>query len=212
MNTKNVILLSTTLVCIVQLILRFFMAENLNYSFLIWNLFLAWVPYLISSRLISLRKDSYSATTILPIFISWLLFFPNAPYIITDFIHLHHTQQVPLWFDLLLLTSFAWNGMLLAFLSLRDIHQFLNQFLKENTTWCIIIGILFLSGYGIYLGRIERWNSWDIVTNPMNLMIHIIKTLIDFQLFIKAMSITLFFGMFMTGIYLTVYFFQLKKQ
>jgi uncharacterized membrane protein len=100
---------------------------------------------------------------------------------------------------------------MLAYFSLRDIHQFLNRFFKENYTWALVIFILFLSGYGIYLGRIERWNSWDILTNPMNLVIHIIKTMIEYKLLIQAMSITLVFGVFMSGIYVTLYAFQPKK-
>jgi uncharacterized membrane protein len=211
MSIRNLILLSTTIVCCIELGVRIVVASNFNYLFLIWNLFLAWVPYLLSTRLFAIRSEFYKNSSIIALFLTWLVFFPNAPYIITDLIHLRSKPPVPLWFDLILLISFIWNGMMLAYFSLRDIHQFLNRFFKENYTWALVIFILFLSGYGIYLGRIERWNSWDILTNPMNLVIHIIKTMIEYKLLIQAMSITLVFGVFMSGIYVTLYAFQPKK-
>jgi uncharacterized membrane protein len=212
MSTRNLILLGTTFVCCLELGVRIIVSSNFNYLFLVWNLFLAWVPYILSTRLLAIRPEFYKNSSIVALFLSWLVFFPNAPYIITDLIHLRSKPPVPLWFDLILLISFVWNGMMLAYFSLRDVHQFLNRFFKEKYTWALVIFIMFLSGYGIYLGRIERWNSWDILTNPMNLVIHIFKTMIEYQLFIQAMSITLVFGIFMSGIYVTLYAFQLKKQ
>lgn len=212
MTLKNKILIATTLVCSIEIAIRCFWSHQLSYLFLMWNLLLAWIPYLLSNYIQTLSIEYTRRTKTLGLFFTWFVFFPNAPYIITDFIHLGSKPPVPLWFDLILLTSFAWNGMLLGYFSLRTIHQLLNQLFKPQVAWLLVIGILFFAGYGIYLGRIERWNSWDVVTNPMNLLIHVIKTVVDFNLFLKAFGITLFFGVFMIGIYLSIYFFQTKKQ
>src|SRR5687767_13354522 len=91
------------------------------YIFLASNLFLAWLPFMISNRLSSSQKlrnwQSYCLLSL------WLLFFPNAPYIITDFLHLKERDPVPLWYDVLLLFSASFNGLMLGFLSVQNIDK-----------------------------------------------------------------------------------------
>src|SRR5690606_20092531 len=100
----------------------------------------------------------------------WLLFFPNAPYIITDLIHLNTRFNPSVWSDTLLLFTCALAGLAAGLYSLHIIHKVLDSFFKSFTSWIIVGTSLVLSGFGIYLGRVQRWNSWDLFTDPITLM------------------------------------------
>ncbi len=86
------------------------------FLFLVWNLFLALIPFAISTYLVS--KPEISKVRLFLWATVWLLFLPNAPYIVTDLVHLKLHNPFWGWFDVLLLVSFAINGLLLYFLSL----------------------------------------------------------------------------------------------
>jgi uncharacterized membrane protein len=96
----------------------------------------------------------------------WLLFFPNAPYLVTDFLHLVEREPVPIWYDILMLATFAWTGVLLGFASLRAIQTIVADHLGQFASWLFVSGSLGLGGLGIYLGRFSRWNSWDVFSEP----------------------------------------------
>jgi uncharacterized membrane protein len=133
-----------------------------SFLFLVWNLFLAWIPLLVSQIMSHYKKG------FLWIFLGgiWLLFFPNAPYILTDLLHFKSRVHVPAWYDLLLLISFALTGFLLGIQSLTIVVK---QVTEKFSSWHATIFIplvCFLSGFGVYLGRFERWNSWDLFTRP----------------------------------------------
>lgn len=95
---------------------------------------------------------------------SWLLFFPNAPYILTDLFRLRLKSSMPIWFDLILILSFAWTGLLFGFLNLWDIEKILQNFIKRTYVIIISVVLLFIGSFGIFVGRFLRWNSWDIVS------------------------------------------------
>jgi uncharacterized membrane protein len=139
-----------------------------NY-FLIWNLILGLVPLglaYISFVYYFMRKRKIDIILILIIFF-WLLFFPNAPYIVSDFIHLKPKKGIPIWFDILLFYSFSWNGMLSGIMSLRLIQIIIQDKFNVFIGWMIIILIMSLASFGIYLGRFYRWNSWDVLNDPI---------------------------------------------
>jgi uncharacterized membrane protein len=102
----------------------------------------------------------------------WLLFLPNAPYIITDLLHLKSNTQVPIWFDSILIFSFALAGLLTGLFSLYLAHRMIDRLFNEIIGWLSIVACVGLTGFGVYLGRIERWNSWDLFTHPVRLIIH----------------------------------------
>lgn len=135
--------------------------------YLIWNLFLAWVPYLISLYFI---KKETSIKKFIPLFIFWILFFPNAPYLITDSIHIISSPESFIWYDSLLFFFFGWIGLLLGMISLFHIHQYFKNHLSVLISEIIIFAICFISSFGVYLGRFERWNSWDFFLQPLNLI------------------------------------------
>ncbi len=141
-----------------------------SFIFLVWNLFLAWVPYLISLMLEGVDRH-FSSRGITGLFLMcWLCFLPNAPYILTDLLHLKVRSGIPLWYDLMLILSFAWTGLILGYLSLNEVQHFFQKRMGNGISWLLTVAIIALSGFGIYLGRFLRWNSWDVLTNPFQLL------------------------------------------
>ena len=162
------LLLSFALIAVRVLITR-----NLLFVFLLWNLFLAAIPFGLSAAL-HLAGRRTPARLLLPVGLVWLLFFPNAPYLVTDLFHLEPRPGVPYWYDLALIMSCAWNGLMLAFASLLDMHALVRQRLGLVAGWAFVTVALGLSAFGVYLGRYLRYNSWDILSNPFTLFYDIV--------------------------------------
>jgi uncharacterized membrane protein len=139
------------------------------FAFLVWNLFLAYLPYGVS-QYIAQKGERMSLIPILLFLIGWLLLIPNAFYIITDLFHLEHRDPIPLWYDLALLMAYAWNGLIVGVLSVRQIEQFLLKKWKHANEWFFVIPVMALNALGIYIGRYLRFNSWDVITNPLQLI------------------------------------------
>ncbi|MEW6441216.1 MAG: DUF1361 domain-containing protein [bacterium] len=160
------ILLSTVLACGFYLF-RVFYSYNLYYKNLIWNLFLAWLPYGCSILAAYLYRLHPARSWIL-LFPGalWLIFFPNAPYMVTDFYHLQHRPPVPLWYDIGLIAAFAWTGCFLAVASLRTMQSLVQEFFGRIAGWLFVVMTLAGSGVGVYLGRFRRFNSWDLLLHP----------------------------------------------
>jgi uncharacterized membrane protein len=156
---------------------RVIVARNsVIYRNLVWNLFLAWLPYFFSIWAAASERLSPGKWWLLLIpGVLWLIFFPNAPYLMTDFLHLENRPPIPLWYDILLITSYAWSGLFLAIGSLRTMQLLIKKYLGGLVSWVFVTVALGLSGLGIYLGRFERWNSWDLILQPRRIL-HDIKT------------------------------------
>lgn len=153
--------------CCAVLGVRIWISGHLNYVFLLWNLFLALIPLGISLALGRVRRRVIA----FPLLAVWMLFFPNAPYILTDLIHLtpHNYNHVPIWLDLVMLLSFALVALGFGFQSLRLVQRWLAEHCSRAASWFAVIASLGLSGFGVYLGRFLRWNSWDIIRAPERL-------------------------------------------
>jgi uncharacterized membrane protein len=139
---------------------------SIDFRFLVWNLVLAWIPLLLSLGVYDAYRRGRSLLWVAPMIVLWLLFLPNAPYIVTDFVHLSASSRAPLWFDGVELSAFAWTGMLLGFVSLYLVHAVLRDRYGAPFGWSAVLFVLALSGVGVYLGRVKRWNSWDLLTQP----------------------------------------------
>lgn len=153
------------------LALRLDWSERASYAFLTWNLFLAGGPYALSLAarlLMAWRLDR--GWLLAPLALGWLALFPNAPYLLTDFIHLRQRPVVPLWFDAALLALFAATGWLMGLLSLEVWKEWLERRWGRARAWAFVAVTSVLCGYGIYLGRVERWNSWDVLAEPRRLL------------------------------------------
>ena len=166
MKKTNLTLLLNPAVAITLVILRMLYTGGWSYFFLIWNLFLAWLP--LGFAWLAQRPTQHPRTQILWGLL-WLLFLPNAPYLVTDLIHLHSTS-VPRWYDALMLFSFAQNGLLLTLASLSLVQTAVSRHLNKQLSWLFAILALALSGIGVTMGRFLRWNSWDIFTSPISLL------------------------------------------
>ncbi len=145
---------------------NFFITKKGTYIFLLWNLFLAWIPYLSALALKPIYNKTNSKTILFSILMIWLFFFPNAPYIITDFVHLRQRFNIPIWYDILMLFSFAGTGLVLGLLSLMEVEKFISDHYSKTMGRLIVSLSIPLCGFGIWMGRFQRWNSWDIVSRP----------------------------------------------
>ena len=138
----------------------------LDFRFLVWNLILAWIPLILALGAYDAYRRGRGLLWLSPALGLWLLFLPNAPYIVTDFVHLSASSRAPLWFDGIEVSAFAWTGMLLGFVSLYLVHAVLRHQFGTLLGWGAVLFVLALSGAGVYLGRVKRWNSWDLLTQP----------------------------------------------
>jgi uncharacterized membrane protein len=173
-----------------------------TYGFMIWNLILAWIPYLCSlwAAVVARRYPWWG----LPIpALLWLLFLPNAPYMVTDFLHLHHRPPVPVWYDSILLTSFAWTGCYLAVASLRIMQALVDNHLGQRASWAFVGVTLVLTGFGIYLGRFLDWNSWDLFTRPGGVLSDVLPRLLNPLDHPRTYGVTILFAAFLFVFYVT---------
>lgn len=138
-------------------------SPDLLFLFLGWNLILAWVPLGLLYLLPYFPRKRWLQGAILT---AWLLFFPNAPYLMTDLIHLRVRPGIPLWFDALLLFTFAYLGLILGIRALEGLRSYLREHYSRSWANAFTFATLLLSGLGIYLGRVLRWNSWDALLHP----------------------------------------------
>lgn len=146
---------------------RIYISHERTHFFLMWNLFLAWIPYVCALWIGSLQRAQARAWHYALPLLLWLLFFPNATYLVTDFYNLSEFASVPLWYDIGLFSACAWSGLLLAVASLMIVQGLVKQYLGGFVSWLFVLLVVALNGLGIYLGRFMRWNSWDVFTDPI---------------------------------------------
>jgi uncharacterized membrane protein len=161
-------LLFSTAVFAALLGLRVARTHQPDHLHLLWNLFLAWLPFLAALAAYNLhkRRSRLGWPVIGACALAWLLFFPNAPYVITDLGHLYPREGVPFWYDLVLVISFVWTGFLLGMASLYLMQTLVRHTAGTVAGWVFVFGVAGLSSFGVYLGRFLRWNSWDVLLRP----------------------------------------------
>jgi uncharacterized membrane protein len=194
----------TTAFCIVLVMIRMQWSGSIRYAFLVWNLFLAWIPFILSVLISQLKKENKSILIQVLLFLVWLIFFPNSPYLLTDLFHLQQKNGIPLWFDLVVIMSFAWNGLLLGFASLFEIQRFLRSHFSSAKVDIFIMFLMILCSFGIYLGRFPRWNSWDVLNNPIALAADILQMLLHPANNTRMIGVTFFFSLFLIAAYWTL--------
>src|SRR6266550_7686516 len=199
-----------TIVCLGLFALRVVHSHRFTYRYLIWNLVLAWLPTLSSLAAYNLhRRHRWINWLLVPAFaLFWLIFFPNAPYLITDIMHLQRQAAAPYWYDLLLFVAFAWTGFFLGLVSLFLMQEIVRRAAGNPASWIFALGVLALSSFGIYLGRFMRWNSWDVFLNPGRLLADVSEQVQDpftrFQAFVfSALFACFFLAMYLTLVALT---------
>lgn len=177
------------------------MNEEIRGAFLVWNLFLAWIPYLMA--LWAERSAQHSLWKAILPGILWLLFLPNAPYLMTDLIHLQRLDFV-WWYDLSTLLAFAWSGCLLGVASLHIMQQVVSKRMGVAMGWVFVLVSCGLSGLGVYFGRFLRWNSWDIVFSPRGLAHELLHLLSNPAHYPQMIGVSGIFACFLGLGYLTL--------
>ena len=182
-------------------------SDTEKYTNLIWNLFLAWIPFILAYIAYALSWKRALLYLVIPVLtFLWLIFFPNAPYILTDLQHLSKVSpEAPLWYDVILLIWFSWTGLLLGVFSLYFMQEIVRRNFGRWAGWAFVFSVSLVSSVGIYLGRFFRWNSWDILQNPSEIALHMLGMVIDPNK--RIVAFTALFTLFFLFIYLTLYAF-----
>lgn len=183
------------------LAIRCFYVQQLTYTFYIWNTFLAVLPFLFSRALAKMKVWNGKALVLLT---CWLAFFPNAAYIVTDLFHYTDRPPVPQWFDLLLVTTAAWNGLLLGIFSLMQVEQYLARHLQQRWVYVVVLISCLLCGYGVYIGRYLRFNSWHVLTHPGSLLYAVGSHVIKPHQHVVVWAFTVLFGSMFALAYFTL--------
>ena len=173
--------------------------------YLIWNLFLAWIPMALSCFLLRhTRQHPWSDWTGIALTLVWVLFLPNSFYMVSDYIHLEDIARSSVLFDSLTFTCFILNGLMLGFASLYMVQAMLRKRISrlQNETFAAVM--LFLCSFAIYLGRDLRWNSWDVLLNPAGILFDVSERIIDPFGHPEALTTTLVFFIFLAGLYWVV--------
>jgi uncharacterized membrane protein len=190
-------------ICLALLAVRVVYADNRSYSFLSWNLLLAWLPMLCSLFAYNAykRRGRLSWLVVAGCALAWLLFFPNAPYILTDLMHLRPRPDAPLWFDVLLVIAFAWTGLFLGLVSLSLMQALVRRAAGTLASWGFALGVLSLSGFGIYIGRFLRWNSWDVFLSPGGMLADLLDAAQHPLLHARSLVFSGLFSLFLLSAY-----------
>jgi uncharacterized membrane protein len=164
---------------------------------ILWNIFLAFIPWAISTtisgsgyRIIRWIKGAL-----------WLLFLPNAFYIATDLIHLRESTPQTYWIDLILLLSFTSSAFLMGFYSFNNIERMFTRRAHTSVKSLVRVVLFLACSYGLYLGRVLRWNSWDLILHPRAVIESIFQNLISMQASSLSFTISLSFFLFLFLIY-----------
>ncbi|MBK9926419.1 MAG: DUF1361 domain-containing protein [Anaerolineales bacterium] len=182
-------------------------SQSVNYGFLVWNLFLAWIPFIIAYFTYTMTLSKKQVTLFVPIAaFFWLIFFPNAPYILTDFQHLAGAwRDVPVWYDVMLLIWFSFTGLLLGMVSLFLMQEIIRREFGRWFGWSFVAVVAGLTSIGVYVGRFLRWNSWDIFRNLTGMAEFTLQSAQDPSL--QSIGFTSLFGAFFLFLYITLYTF-----
>ena len=191
------------LFCLALLAGRIRWSGHTSFYFLSWNLALAAIPLMFSAAALGLSRAHWKYMSLAMLF-PWLLFLPNAPYILTDLMHLKVRAPIPLWYDLVMLLSFALTGLLLGFLSMVCAERVLLTMFRRPVVMAIHGAVLFLCGFGIYLGRFLRWNSWEIGTRPKSFLYVVGDRVLDPTEHGKTWAVTFLIGTLLIIMYALV--------
>jgi uncharacterized membrane protein len=162
---------ASALVCAL-LAVRIERTGSWHLRWLVWNLFLAWVPYGASllAEWLRLRQPERPWRLLVPSAI-WLAFLPNAPYLVTEMMHItQRADQWLYWYDVITIVALSWTGCVLGAVSLGIMQGIVARYLGRAVGWLFVLASAGLCGFGIYVGRFQRWNSWDLLVNPLSLL------------------------------------------
>jgi uncharacterized membrane protein len=176
-----------------------------EHSAIAWNLLLAWIPFWLALIVYDRSRSGASTLTLGAAAVLWLLFLPNAPYIVTDLKYIDGFSGLEALYNLVLLTSAAFTGLLLGLTSLFIVHAVARRLVGALNAWALVVAVLTLSSFGIYLGRVQRWNSWDVFVRPGSLFGDVAAGLTDPLSHQRPIAVTILFTSFLLASYLVFY-------
>ena len=193
-NTRRLVILGLLFLwCTLLVVLGIHRTGSTFFGFLLWNLFLAALPLLAGAAFKTKGFWRFPPAAFLA-FSCWLLFLPNAPYLLTDLLHLSPQPSISRWYDMMVLLSCAGTGLLFGYLSLIDVHLTVEEHFGRVAGWLTAVTSLFLCGFGIYLGRFLRWNSWEALTNPTGIFADVAHRILRDGAYSLPVEVTLIFG------------------
>jgi uncharacterized membrane protein len=198
-------LVGLSLLVVTMVAVRVTYTGSSDYTNLVWNLFLAWVPLGFALVVYDGARRGVRRLWLVTFAGLWLLFFPNAPYLMTDLKYLREVRGAPFWYDFVLASSAALAGLALGFVSLFLIHSVARRHLGAVRAWIGVWAVLALSSVGVFLGRFRRFNSWDVFTDPKPILGALAKGLSDPLDYPKVVAVTVVFSGFLVGTYLVFY-------
>lgn len=199
-------LLAATAASVAMVFARIVWTGRISYGFLIWNLFLAWLPLVFALLACDAHRRGMSRSWRFVLLAgSWLVFFPNAPYIFTDIIHLMGGMARHFWVDLALVLTCALTGLVLGFVSLYLMQRIVAVIWGRVASWLVICAVAGLSGIGIYLGRFLRFNSWDIIANPVDLFRAVAHLTVHPRAHSNSLGFAVLFSVFLFLAYIMLY-------
>ena len=203
-----VLINTACLMCIALVVARVAYTDSRRHLGLIWNLFLAWVPFILSYFTHAILRNRKWLYIVFPLTVFlWLIFYPNAPYMLTDLQDLaRRPSGAPLWYDVIIIVWSSWTGMLLGVISLYLMQDLVIRRFGRATGWIFVFVISGLSSFGIYIGRFVRLNSWDILQNPAESAMEILGVVIDPSM--RLAAFTLLYTFFFLFIFLLLYSFS----
>jgi uncharacterized membrane protein len=207
-----ILLSAASAVCFSLVMARTAYSGSREYFGLIWNLFLAWIPFVLAYLAYILSWRRLLIYLVIPAFaFLWLIFFPNAPYILTDLQHLGETiSNVPIWYDVIVLVWFSWTGMLLGIVSLNLMQEIIKREFGRWFGWIFVFIVACFSSAGVYVGRFIRLNSWDIFKHPSYAANNLWDWLSDPSL--RSFGFIGLYTLFFIFVYLTIYAFGHIQQ
>jgi uncharacterized membrane protein len=200
-------LVAASMFCVALVVVRDAHTGTRDFHYLVWNLFLAWIPFVLAMIVYDRWRRRGAGVTVLALGALWLLFFPNAPYIVTDFVHLERGAAAPYWYDAVTIAAFAWMGVLLGFASLFLMQTVVRQWRGSVAGWLFALVAIGLGSLGIYLGRFLRLNSWDALEHPSVIprILHAVAR--DPFAYQEAIAVTVLFTLALTFAYFLLYSF-----
>ncbi|TAH51605.1 MAG: DUF1361 domain-containing protein [Chloroflexota bacterium] len=194
----------SSLLCIAFFAMRALWSDSFLHKSLMWNLFLAWIPYFCALGMAWLHARRAAAWQYILPSLVWLLFFPNAAYLVTDLYKLRNMPPVPIWYDVGFFAMMAWTGLLLAVASLQIVQRMVKQSASALWSWLVVFVVIGLNGVGIYLGRFLRWNSWDVMTDPIAVLQDAIAPFLNPIAYRQSVAIMIVFSALLFVVYVSV--------
>ena len=195
-----------SLFVLAMIVVRVLYTGSSDHTAIAWNLCLAWIPFLLALFVSGRAAPGWTPGVTL-IALLWLIFLPNAPYLVTDLKYVGQSDSVPVLYDVLLLSAAAWTGLLLGLTSVLVMHATGRRYVGPTRSWALVVAVLALSSFGIYLGRIQRWNTWDLVVRPGALSHAGWRAALHPFSHPDPLAMTVLFTLFLVATYLVLYAF-----